>query len=206
MIVPIINESRVKEVKRKLEMVRGVVERVQIDVADGLFTDHLTIGPKDLLDYDFGEMEVEYHLMVDDPTEWIGECVEAGAKRIIGQIERMGSQGLFVEEVESSGKVGAGLALEYTTPLEAIEREMLVKVKMILLLSIPTGPAGGVWQEGILKKISSLRERYQGEIFIDGGMNPQRYREVLAAGATTAGSSSYLWKDDWEKRLREFSK
>lgn len=204
MIVPIVNETNVKEAKRKLEMVKAVSTRVQIDVVDGLFADRLTIGPKDLVEYDFEELSVEYQLMVDDPTEWIEECVEAKAKKIIGHIERMGSQELFIEEVERHVGVEAGLGLEYATPLSGIELEALSKVKTILLLSVETGFNEGEYKEGIVEKIGQLRERFDGTIFVDGGMTPERYRQVIEAGATEAGASSYLWQDEIQKRMKEF--
>lgn len=204
MIVPIVNEETEEGAKEKLERVKRVGGRVQIDVEDGLFVDRVTAGPRDLVDYDFGSLQVEYHLMVDDPTEWIGECVEASGKKIIGQVERMGSQEYFVAEVESRGRVEAGLALEYNTPLSAIEEEMLTRVKTILLLAIPTGSSGGELKKGIYTKIRRLRERYEGTIFVDGGMTPASYRQVMAAGASEAGSSSYLFSGKLEERLKEF--
>lgn len=206
MIVPIINEVEREVVIAKLDMVKKVTNRVQMDVEDGLFVDRLTTFPGDLIDYDFGELSVEYQLMVDDPTEWIEECIEGHAKKVIGQIERMGSQALFIEEVEQHENVEAGLGLEYTTPVSAIELEALEKAKTILLLAVKTGPSGSKFEEGIIEKIKELRTKYKGTIFIDGGINPETYKKVREAGADEAGSSSYLWSGDFMKNWEEIGK
>jgi ribulose-phosphate 3-epimerase len=116
----------------------------------------------------------------------------------------MGSQELFIEEVEVNPGVEAGLGVEYTTPISGIEVEVLGRVKTILLVSVPIGFNGGEYQKGIVEKVRNLREIYDGTIFVDGGMNPERYRQVKEAGATEAGASSYLWEGELEERLEEF--
>jgi len=203
MIVPIINEHEREKAILKIELAKTVVSRVQIDIEDGMFVDRLTIFPSDLADVEWGQLAVEYHLMVDDPTEWIEECVRANAYKIIGQVERMGNQELFVEDVVRQG-IMPGLALELFTPVSALDRKALEKVQTVLLLAIPTGPSGSKLDERIYEKIQALRKIYTGTIFVDGGINPETYKQVLRAGADEAGSSNYLWQGKLAERLLEF--
>ncbi len=196
MITPIIMESNLDEVRNKLALLeeRGS-KRVHIDIGDGLFSDLLTISPADLQEFDLSKLEMDIHLMVDDPAEWIEECVALQPERLIAQIERMGSQKVFLESVGSYG-VDGGLALAINTPIEEIEKDSLNFCKTILLLAIPTGTTGSPFDERVIDKIRSLRKIYQGKILIDGGINPDTYKKVLEAGASEAGANSSYWKGE----------
>lgn len=196
MITPIIMESNIEEVKNKLSLLgeKGS-KRVHIDIGDGLFSDLLTISPADLQEVDLSKLEVDMHLMVDDPTEWIEESVALKPARLIAQIERMGSQKVFLESVESYGGE-AGLALGLNTTIEEIEKTSLVKCKTILLLAVPTGTTGSPFDERVIEKIKSLRKIYSGKILIDGGINSDTYKKVIEAGASEAGANSSYWKGE----------
>lgn len=195
MITPIIMEGAVEEVGRKLMILRAKNEpRVHIDIGDGLFSDLLTIAPADLQQFDLSDIEVDIHLLVDDPSEWIEECLALKPKRLIAQIEHMGSQARFLESVASYGGEG-GLGLRIETPIVAIEEEVLTRCKTILLLAIPPGTTGSPFDARVINKIMELKKVYSGKILIDGGMNRETYKEVMAAGASEAGANSQYWNN-----------
>ncbi len=197
MITPIIMESDLAEVKRKLRILREKNERlVHIDIGDGMFSELLTIAPADLQEFDLSNMKMDIHLMVDDPTEWIEESVALKPARLIAQIERMGSQKLFLENVTSYGFEG-GLGLKIETQIEEIEPDILKYCKTILLLAIPIGTSGSSFDERVIDKIKQLRKIYTGSILIDGAMNKEKYQVVVQAGATEAGANSAWWRGEW---------
>lgn len=197
MITPIIMESDIEEVARKLSILREQkIGRVHIDIGDGLFSDLLSIAPADLQQFELTNFKMDMHLLVDDPTEWIEESVALKPQRLIAQIEHMGSQFAYLENVAGYGVEG-GLALEIDTPIEELELECLEKVKTILLLVVPAGTSGSTFDERIISKIKALRDKYKGKILIDGAMNPETYRRVIAAGATEAGANSAWWRGDF---------
>lgn len=196
MITPIIMESDLSVVSAKmLALKERKVDRVHIDIGDGLFSDLITISPADLQEVDTSGMKMDIHLLVDDPLEWVEECVALNPKRVIGQIERMGSQVLFLESVANYGFEG-GLGLEITTPIEEIEKEVLTSCKTILLLAVPAGTSGSKFDERVISKIQELRKIYTGNILIDGAMNKDTYKRVIDAGATEAGANSAYWKGE----------
>lgn len=197
MITPIIMESDLGEVGRKLRVLQEKkADRVHIDIGDGLFSDLLTIAPADLQQFDLNKMKMDIHLIVDDPTEWIEESVALKPARLIAQIERMGLQKLFLEQVASYGVEG-GLALKIETPIEEIEEAVLGSCKTILLLAIPAGTTGSAFDERVIDKIQQLRKVYRGSILIDGAMNKETYQRVREAGATEAGANSAYWRGEW---------
>lgn len=196
MITPIIMESDLAVVTAKmLALKERKVDRVHVDIGDGLFSDLLTISPADLQEVDTAKMKMDIHLLVDDPLEWVEECVALNPKRVIGQIERMGSQSLFLESVSSYGFEG-GLGLKIETPIEEIEEEVLKTCKTILLLSVSAGTSGTPFDERVIEKIKELRKIYSGNILIDGGISKVTYKQVMDAGASEAGANSKYWNGE----------
>lgn len=196
MITPIIMESDIEEVEKKLSVLHERKSpRVHIDIGDGLFSDLLTIAPADLQQVDLGQMAIDIHLLVDDPTEWLEECVALKPERIIGQIERMGSQEAFLDSVQNYG-VSGGLALKVETPIGSISKELLTTCKTILLLAVPAGTTGSPFDERVIPKIVELRKIYSGSILIDGGINKETYSRVMGVGATEVGENSAFWKGE----------
>jgi ribulose-phosphate 3-epimerase len=191
-------ESDLKVVAAKmLSLKEKKIDRVHIDIGDGLFSDLLTIAPSDLQEIDIANMRMDIHLLVDDPSEWIEECVALNPKRVIGQIERMGSQEVFVDTVLGY-KCRAGIALKIDTDIEEIDPLAMKKVSTILLLAIPPGTTGSPLDMKIFQKIKDLRKIYDGSILIDGAMDTDTYAKVLDAGATEAGSNSAWWRGDYD--------
>jgi ribulose-phosphate 3-epimerase len=198
MITPIIMESDIAVVQEKVTQLRAQkILRTHIDIGDGLFSELLSVAPADLQSVDLKGFAVDLHLLVDDPTEYIEECVALTPTRLIAQIERMGSQAAYLEAVAGYGGFG-GLALLIETPIEAIEREALALASAIVLLEIPPGTTGSVFDTRVIEKIKDLREIYKGRIIVDGGINPETYKLATDAGADEAGANSSYWRGDFD--------
>jgi len=199
MITPIIMEGDTDEVGSKLKILHNQsVKQVHFDIGDGLYSDLLTVSPADLQQFTLDNIEMDIHLLVDDPTEWIEESSALKPARIIGQIERMGSQKLFLESVDGYGIKG-GLAIKIETPIEEIEKDVLGPCDTILLLAIPVGTTGSLFDIRVIEKIKELRKMYTGKILIDGGINLKTYKQVLEAGASEAGANSAYWRGDFNE-------
>lgn len=197
-IIPDVLEVDVSDIAQKVELVKESFERFHVDIIDGLFVDNLTVSLGDLKGIDFGELKLDLHLMVDDPVAWVEECVELKPGRVIGQIERMGSQREFVDWVKGY-EVGVGLAVDLYTPVSSIEMEVLSDVDVVLLMSVKAGNSGQKFEKTVIKKIEKLREGYDGLIMVDGGMNDKTYEKVIEAGADEVAMNSYLWKHGVKK-------
>jgi pentose-5-phosphate-3-epimerase len=196
MLTPIIMESEISEVTKRLAVIHKQGEkRVHFDIGDGLFSEWLGVAPADLQGQDLGDLAIDFHLLVEDPTEYLEECVALKPARIIGQIERMGSQELFLETIVGyDGNIGGGLALAINTPVEEIEKTALKTASVILLLAVPAGTSGSNFEVKIIEKIRELRKIYAGSILIDGGVSDEIEKLVIEAGATEVGENSNYWK------------
>lgn len=201
-IIPTILEHSMSEVKKKLALVRDIVARVQIDIVDGYFADNLTITPRDLLGFDFGDCALDIHLMTLDPTDFVEECAQLRDRvtglRIIGQIERMGNIEEFLRQAREAGG-GAGLALDLYTPSTSIPQDVFLDLDCVLQMSVKAGKQGELFQS---RAIANIRELYEVRgkigshcpIIVDGGLSPAHMRECKAAGADEFVVGKWIWK------------
>lgn len=200
MIVPISLENDIEVVLGQVKTAkeRGAV-RIHIDIIDGLYADNITIAPADLQAVDFLGMELDLHLLVDDPVEWLPECVALSPKRIYAQIEKMGSIEYFITALKEHRGIQVGLGIDLPTHIEAVRESEFELADEILLMSVKAGWSGQDFDPTIINKIKKLRTTFTKEIFVDGGINPKTYKQVTQAGATEAGANTAYWRGDFNE-------
>jgi len=116
----------------------------------------------------------------------VEKCAQAGAERIIGQVEVMTSQMEFVAKVQEVG-LKVGLALDIKTPVEALDRTVLNDLDLVLLMGYPAGKGGQAFDRSVLKKVGELVELRKGDITpfriaVDGGVSEENIRELAGLG------------------------
>src|SRR5690606_11795580 len=102
----------------------GLVHTIQVDIIDGYFVDNITVTPADLIDLDFGDLEIDFHLMTQEPLDFVREIIDyqddLPVRSVIGQIEQMSNQELFIDEVRRYDW-NVGLSLNLNTPISEID-------------------------------------------------------------------------------------
>lgn len=180
------------------------VKTVQVDVIDGLVADNLTLSPVDLIDIEFYDLSIDFHLMVEEPLDYLREIIEYQSylpvRGVLGQLERMSSQTEFVEMARSS-QLLAGLSLDLYTPLEEINPQVFSQLNLVQLMAVEMGFQGQQLQSSVMNKLTQLiqlkkEQNYSFEIVIDGGINQQNYLQLLKMGADSLAVGSWLWKND----------
>lgn len=200
-IVPAILTSDVEVAKQQAKLVEGKVERMQVDIIDGVFADNKTIRVEDISQVHTSAL-VDVHLMVKNPASFLHRCDGVGVDRVYAQVEMMKSQEQFVDQASSLG-MGIGLALDLYTPVSAIT-DMLPLLDGVLLMSVQAGFQGQSFSERVLTKIQELREQFEGDICIDGSMNVDTIPLCLKQGANQFAVGSALWKaKDIAQKLEE---
>ncbi len=200
--------------KRQIEQAKqsGLLPAVQIDIIDGVFADEHTFTPQDLVDIDFGELQIDFHLMTEEPMDYVWEmeeyCRHLPIRSVFGQIEKMSYQEAFLEEVKKQDWK-AGLALDLYTPLDEIEENSWEWMDAILLLGAEAGRSGQSLHPSIFDKIKATREQIQkGEpmkIFIDCGVNHDTVVALQAAGADSVTANSAFNKaSNYKQAVEEF--
>lgn len=204
MIIPAPLEDYPEDLIARLDTFRQLTpipQIVEVDIVDGEFAPHLTIDTLQLAEIDTAPFEIDVHLMVIEPTDYVHE-IRHGAdhgqkiRTVIAQVERLHSLKEFVEEVQAN-KFQVGFALDLYTPVEAIDLELLPDVNLISVLGGKAGEQGQEFQPVVLEKIRELAELkreggYSFEIRVDVGMGADTIPVVKAAGAESFAVGSEL--------------
>ena len=179
-IVPTILAKDISKFEEDLGKVEGFADRVQMDIIDGKFVPVETVMPEVLLSIET-MAEVEAHLMVVEPREWVERCVAAGVTTVYGQVEKMTDKLDFITKAEEAG-MKTGLAFDLDTPLTGLD-EWVNLVDSILLLSVKAGAQGQEFNDAVLEKIKRVRELSSSvTIMVDGGLNEETIKKCLEAG------------------------
>jgi ribulose-phosphate 3-epimerase len=194
-LIPTINEKSFEEIKRKIEIITPFTDWIQIDINNNTFTPTQTWNnSQDLLTLQ-NSLNIEVHLMINDPENVLEEWVKVpNVRRVIIHYEATDNIEKNLEIAEKYGKE-LGLAVNPETGWELLMK-YLDRINFIQLLSVNPGLAGQDFNIRILDKIKTLRDYKKNVIIeIDGGINLNVAKLVKEAGADIINSSSFIFKN-----------
>lgn len=173
------------------------VDGLHLDVMDGRFVPNITFGAALVAHVrHWTELPLDVHLMVEAPLRMVPEFAETGAQSITVHLEACPDAYRVLDTIRSAG-CRAGLALNPGTPCASII-DLLPRLDILLLMSVPPGFGGAPFIPTSLDKIRRTRELlqtfpYTPLLQVDGGIGPTNVRAVADAGAqaAVAGSSVY---------------
>ena len=186
--------------------------RFHIDCMDGHFVPNLTIGPVVVEAMrKYTHLCLEAHLMVEHPGEYIESYVKAGADVIQLQLECYGTRRAScrqwnqwpkeidkvdvdnlradLKKIRNFGKK-AFVVINPGTPLC---EEVLNDCDGVLIMSVNPGFAGQKFMPAVLPKLQRLKEIFERDIEIDGGINAQTAPLAVKAGAHVLITASFLF-------------
>ena len=179
-IIPAPLAKDISTLEEDIKKVEGFAKRAQMDIVDGKFAPVETVTPEVLLNIETN-MEIEAHLMVEEPVEWIERCVAAGIMGVYGQVEKMSDKPDFIAKAEDAG-LRTGLAFDLETPLTGLE-DWINLVDCVLLMAHKAGYQGLEFDKRVLKRIEKVREMSPLiTILVDGGLNEENIKECLKVG------------------------
>ena len=202
------------------------VDSLHIDVMDGHFVPNITIGPVIVQAIrPLTKLPIETHLMIENPTMYIDDFIDAGSDTIMIQAEcygprRKSSKGLnqFPKEVDSidikmskadTAKIKkrgkkAFMVINPGTPL--CIKPLLRDLDGVLIMSVNPGFAKQKFMPTALPKIQELRKIYKGDIAVDGGINALTANEAVKAGANILATASYFFSSPKPKEVVKYLK
>ena len=166
---------------------------IHVDVMDGHFVPNLTIGApvvKSLRKHT--KLIIDSHLMIEKPERYVDDFVKAGSDLITVHAEAVSKLRGLIKRIQSYG-VRAGVSIKPKTKPSAIY-DVLDLVDLVLVMTVEPGFGGQGFMKGMMFKIEKIRQRYGGDIQVDGGINAQTARLAKAAGANILVAGTYLFK------------
>lgn len=168
---------------------------VHVDVMDGQFVPNITIGPLVVkaARAAAGDAFVDVHLMIVEPDRFLEDFAKAGAQGITVHAEACTHLHRSIQAIHGLG-VAAGVSLNPHTPLSVLDY-VLDDLELVLLMTVNPGFGGQSLIEGVLPKITALRERIdqrglKTKIQVDGGVKPDNAHRLTEAGAHVLVSGS----------------
>ena len=188
-IIPSINVLDFAEAKAKIKEVEPYVKWAHLDVADGVFTKHVSWHNPDDLSALETKLNLEVHLMIQNPEKQIEKWLATPAQRIIFNQEATKSHQFLIDGLKKE----AGVAIKPDTPWLKLF-PYLGKVEVLQLLAVSPGPSGQEFSEEILHKIGHIRSLCKSCIIeVDGGVNKRVAARCIKEGANMLVAGSYLF-------------
>lgn len=203
-VIPTILTNDPQELKRLVSQAEEIVERVQIDIVDGQFASNKTVDPS-IFETVETNLNLDFHLITKEPTDWVEKATRAMADRIIGQIEMMESQLEFVEKVIATN-ASVGLAVDIKTPISDLDPAVLASLDVVLVMSVPAGFGGQKFDKRALEKIKELNEAREKDnmtfkICVDGGITKEVIGSLVKAGTDEVAIGRWLFNGDLRKNI-----
>ncbi|MBI2515140.1 hypothetical protein HYV91_03100 [Candidatus Wolfebacteria bacterium] len=204
-VIPAINCADWRCIKNKIFAAAKFADWVQIDVADGKFTDYKTWNrPSDLqLTTNDLRLNIEIHLMVQNPERVIKDWIKAGAKRIVVHLEAIDTRKFSRIWPQISQMAEIGLAINPETVVDKLSaylqpttNDQQPITKFIQLLAVHPGKSGQKFDKRIPAKIKFLKKYFPNvKIEVDGGINLETAKVCKKAGADIIVAGSYIFDD-----------
>lgn len=176
---------------------KGGAEFVHIDVMDGNFVPNISLGlPVIKSIRNRTEKVFDVHLMINNPSIYIDDFIEAGADIITVHYEADRHIDRTINYIKSKGKKAA-VSLNPGTPTSVL-KDLIPSLDMVLIMTVNPGFGGQKFIPYCLNKIREIKEMSNKVnpsllIEVDGGIDKSNVKEVIDAGANVivAGSAVF---------------
>lgn len=172
---------------------------IHIDVMDGNFVPNISFGlPVIKSIRNKTEKIFDVHLMIENPSRYIDEFVDAGADIITIHYEAEKHIDRAIEYIKSKG-VKVGVSLNPGTPTYVL-KDIIEKLDLVLIMSVNPGFGGQKFIPYALNKIKEVKKMsLEGNkdllIEVDGGVDKNNSKSIIEAGANVLVAGSAIFGD-----------
>jgi len=192
LVIPSINCPDFKTAENYIRKAEKFAKWIHIDVSDGEFSNTTSWGSPEELRSLNTNLNVEVHLMVEDPEDVIEKWFDAGAKRAIVHLQSMKDPKKFID-IANEYNAEIMLALDPSIDIDKA-LPFLSAFEHFQVLAVYPGPSGQKFKEESIDKIRALRERRPtATIEVDGGVNESTGKLAADAGANVLVSGNYIF-------------
>jgi len=201
-IAPSILSADFGRLNEEIASIADFSDWCHIDVMDGHFVPNLTFGAPVVKCIDTPLVK-DCHLMIENPESFIEEYAKAGADMITIHAEAVNDLPAIIAQIKALG-CKAGVSIKPGTEVSAIE-SVLPELDVVLIMSVEPGFGGQGFMENCIPKIEQIRAGYpELDICVDGGINAETAKRVVAAGANALVAGSFIFgADDRIEAIKE---
>ena len=199
-IAPSILSADFSKLGEEIELLdKGGADYIHIDVMDGAFVPNIKLGaPIVKALRNRTDKVFDVHLMVESPSRYIDDFVDAGADIITIHYEAEKHIDRAIQYIKSKG-VKAGVVLNPGTPTMMI-KDLIKELDMVLIMSVNPGFGGQSFIEYSLEKVKEvdeMRKKYNKDLIIeiDGGIGLNNIKAAREAGVDVAVAGSAVYKN-----------
>lgn len=201
----ILNAENRLECIKKLN--NSTTNYIHIDVMDGKFVEDTQINTIEKITTlaNTSDKQLDIHLMVENPLEYIQKLDNKNIKYIIFHLEIQEDIKMLIQEIKAKGYL-PGIAINPETNIEKLI-PYLNQIDLILIMSVKPGRGGQKFIPTTVDKIAKLKKIIQENklnilIEVDGGINDQTIKDVKNIDIAVAGS--YIIKSpDYNKAIQQ---
>ncbi len=191
LIVPTVTAENPHTYREEVERVAGLVDRIHIDLADGVLAPTRLINPVQAWWPE--ALTVDVHLMYQKPAEHIEPVISLKPTLVILHAEADGDLVSMLGDLKDVG-IRPGLALLEASQPEDFMTEIL-QADHILIFGGKLGYHGGEANMELLDKVAKIKEiNGSAEIAWDGGINDENIRQISDAGIDILNVGGFIQK------------
>ena len=193
------------------------VDSLHLDVMDNHMAPSLSFGPPIIKPVrKLTTLPLDAHLMIDAPWLFFDAYIQCNVDEICFHIEAYNQTTPEHEQILSASRVAEsidyqrlendiyylkthnikpGITINPNTD-PGVLMPILNQVDSVLVMSVHPGFSGQSFIESSIEKVRTIRQSFQGDIKVDGGVNNTNAKQLTNAGANVLISASYLFGSD----------
>ena len=190
------NLARIEEEAARIQA--SGAEWVHIDIMDGHFVPNISFGVNMVraLRRLMGGTILDVHLMIEQPDRYAGDFIEAGADCLNVHLEARNQVARTLASIRERG-CRVGLAINPATLIKHA-LPLLPLCDQLICMTVNPGFGGQEFIPEVLPKIREardviLRQNYNVDIIVDGGVSNLNASSCSAAGANIMVAGSHLF-------------
>ena len=179
---------------------KAKADYIHFDIMDGHFVPDITFG-HNIVAYLHGilNIDIEVHLMVENPSSQLESFLNAGADVLTFHIETLSDVNQLIDYIKSNEKK-VGIAINPDTNIENIEK-YLEHIDELTVMTVVPGKGGQSLIVDCLDKVIQLRKirannNLEFDIQVDGGVKKENIKLVNNAGADIAVAGTSIFNSE----------
>ena len=201
LVAPSILSADFANLQRDIEMLNeSEADWIHFDVMDGVYVTIICFGlPVFKGVKTHARKPLDVHLMMSQPSRFIGDFAEAGASNLTIHMETCPHLHKDIQQIHANN-MKAGVCLNPHTPVNTLE-EIIQDVDLVLIMTVNPGFGGQKFIPHSYEKIKKLKKLIEDSgsnalIEVDGGISTENAPRLIEAGVDVLVAGSFVFKSD----------